>query len=1024
MWSRRRRRARRGRRFAVPSPRIELWWWSRPSGLAHVRVLAVTITGAIGAAAGFGAALGLSGELRVALALLAFLGGLWVLIVTWREQRLPDTWLRAYLGKAAEQPAELFGLGRADAITGRDDLCGLILGDLRDRGMRDRTARRPYVLVGPEGAGKTAVLIRLAQLLAGHKIVAVPLSMRDGGLAASLDLLEGARARFIDIFAGSAQLVETEADAGWRRLRDSNRLVVLVDDVDYLLDGVDDGGGGDELVRLLGRALSLARGQAGVAEGISSALEREDVLKVAVERLQRQNVPVVLASRRALTGLNATAVAVDALSDTAALHYLTRRGDPGDARLEHLFELADLGSVPFYLGIARALQGADLLNRVDLRGADRSTARTRLTEAWFQALVDGRVAPWSTSRVTIALNREQRLATLLQLGALACCGMAHDRQDVFFSDFEDAPESAGDAATTRYRSLAAELQRRLDGLAGAEGRIPIDLRTAADDGVQLGIVEPRHEGVRFRNGTMQAHLGVWLLAAALDDSAFAEAAWSDPGRTLLQALAALSRFGEGTRAETAGAARRNAALRDKLMAAADRLPPPRRLAVVATAVEVGVADGSLDHEGPARAMADLWSSGVATTAAEATRLEAVTNLGRLAAQFSWASADPDRGEAMHDAARAVYSCLYEIAHHEPVYAVRSAAADEIARGADAAFEAIADQLASHDSEREQTVRAWIIPMLAASVSRPANRDDAREMLRRWTRDRDGLSLAFEAALAHGFKRAANCGMGHLRDHSAPMVANEAAALLRSSRFWFSRVNLVQALSLWQLWDSVYTSHVPGRAEEDPRLIVARWLRREPGSPDEHPFVLAAADLAVEALRTGRPDRFMWMDEGAFVSRAGSRSTESNWSPSPSSWIPASSGWLQLDPRAQQLLADILIMLNLARRGGTAAERERYLHRTTYQWPYCLSGERRRHLEPLTIGVAELPPGANCAEGCPAELCPYPPKQRHADQVELSAAFCRHQRALVSRWRRRAPWQSAPRAELRAFWSEMEERARI
>ena len=47
------------------------------------------------------------------------------------------------------------------AIVGRDELCRVIMEDIRHS-----DTRRPHLLVGGVGAGKTAVLVRLTRLLA------------------------------------------------------------------------------------------------------------------------------------------------------------------------------------------------------------------------------------------------------------------------------------------------------------------------------------------------------------------------------------------------------------------------------------------------------------------------------------------------------------------------------------------------------------------------------------------------------------------------------------------------------------------------------------------------------------------------------------------------------------------------------------------------------------------------------------------------------------------------------------------
>jgi hypothetical protein len=140
------------------------------------------------------------------------------------------------------------------------------------------------------------------------------------------------------------------------------------------------------------------------------------------------------------------------------------------------------------------------------------------------------------------------------------------------------------------------------------------------------------------------------------------------------------------------------------------------------------------------------------------------------------------------------------------------------------------------------------------------------------------------------------------------------------------------------------------------------------------------------------------------------------------WIPPSAGWAALDPRAQQLIADVLLLLNLAERGEGLDETERRLRRVEgNDLPLCFT-RNRDPLEPkTTVGDMFRASGRNCIDGCGAKLCPYPPYGIQPYRSELSEAFCRRQQTLVSRGLS-APWQTIPRANLKEFWKQMEQRA--
>ena len=59
-------------------------------------------------------------------------------------------------------------------VVGRDELCHVMIHDLRDR-----DTRRPHVVVGGVGTGKTALLVQLTKLLAERGAVPVPVRLRD-----------------------------------------------------------------------------------------------------------------------------------------------------------------------------------------------------------------------------------------------------------------------------------------------------------------------------------------------------------------------------------------------------------------------------------------------------------------------------------------------------------------------------------------------------------------------------------------------------------------------------------------------------------------------------------------------------------------------------------------------------------------------------------------------------------------------------------------------------------------------------
>ena len=169
---------------------------------------------------------------------------------------------------------------------------------------------------------------------------------------------------------------------------------------------------------------------------------------------------------------------------------------------------------------------------------------------------------------------------------------------------------------------------------------------------------------------------------------------------------------------------------------------------------------------------------------------------------------------------------------------------------------------------------------------------------------------------------------------------------------------------------------------------------------------------------------MWIDESGIVSSVGSRVAQATNYRKHHLWIPPSTGWTALDPRARQLVADVLLMLNLAERGQETGEIEQRLRRTDRgDLPPCLTRDREPLDPKRTVGGLYLAPGSNCIDGCRFRLCPYPSDGIQPYRSELGEAFCRGQQTLLSRGLT-APWQAAiPPDDLKDFWTQMAERAR-
>jgi hypothetical protein len=967
---------------------------------------------------------------------------------------------RRYRAKARTESRELVPTAGAiiDQIVGRDELCKVIMADLHDRGTR------PHVLVGGVGTGKTAVLVRLTEFLAEKRAIPVPIRLRDA--TADLDFENMARARFLnEVNPGLFSLAEGETI--WRRLRKDGKIIVLADGLEEALVGT------------------------------SAEPERDNIIRAAVRKAHQQHLPLVIASRPhdPLRVTEATILMLEPLSYEAALAYIGSDGTGEDERrLAWIVETADVVEAPLYLQITHELQVKGLLEPtaagqhdvVDTRGGDRSMLRLGLLKTWERALIYGHL------REEVPLNRAERQAAVEQVSALACVGLMRDRLEV---DFDDVPGRRICAEV--QRRLAA-----IDQQAGhSRGVGNLDVRLASAWGAQLDLVELRGDSVRFPHSLMQAYLGSRLLDAALLDPAYRQEAMQhpQPGREFLIALVLRSRALAPTGTSRTGVAGRDAGLNTRLRSFCvpllrtqpDLVGPLRQAAtprddnkvldMYAAAFEIDCIKAAPAHAAIAREITSRWSQIHAQDprTLEEGKLGLIYRMGEAARMI-----DERRRRGDRYRAKPAYPQLYAIGCSERSYPVQLAAAQEIAAGGDAAYRAVrhllaapcriceaersgrpmprADRLApalegDNDSWQASIMSAWLAPMLAGTAgvrgSAPADKATARLVqadLARWLRHvgRDGrksgeedLPISLEIALAQGFKHAANRRpMQPDPQREARMyVAEQALEMLKSARYWFTQLTLIQALCLLNLPDSRKQPNDSRGAKPD--AIVEHWLdvagreRADPGQPPgvppgPHPFVREAALLAVLALKTGRPQRYCWIDESGVVGQVGSRKLgQDKPNRRHRQWIPPSAGWTALNGRAQQLVADVLLALNLAERGEQPSERERRLKRSNrHDLPPCITRYRGALNPGQTVGTAvSSAPGTSCVDGCVFELCPYPPKGAQP-RVEMSEAFCRRQQTLLA-WNprsplhRRAPWQEMRPGQLTHFWAEMADRAR-
>ncbi|MFE0251892.1 ATP-binding protein [Streptomyces sp. NPDC059010] len=1067
---------------------------------------------------------------------------------------------RRYLAKARDDPRGLVLTAGSDTaeIVGREEIAQVIAERLRER-----DTRRPYLLVGGVGVGKTAVLVRLTELLAEQNAVPVPIRLRDATDGSDLNFERMARERFAEE-APRGILARGKTERVWQQLLADDKPVVIADGLEEALLG----------------------------DGLQQ--NRDNIIRRAIERAHEEKLPLVIASRphSPLESTSAAIVELEPLGEEEALRFVQARvPETDERRVDWIVETAEVTESPVYLQIARELHRHGALEHdrpdndpqhMNTRSRDRGTLRLWLLETWDEALCEGRL------REGVALSPQARRDTLEVVSALACVGLLQDNLEVGFGELLDTDVHPGPARRAQARAehlwagrrgfdrygrrgndfsewhrqqiwdvlrerLGDEERKRLHG--GNMDQCRAALARFASNADKLGLVEGFERRVRFPHSIIQAYFGYRVLNHLGERGAgeLVEHSLQPPGpsRELLIALVLLSRRKASERRTPGGGVRAEAKKEIEELV--------RRSPVRGHTLAHRLCRAANRRTDDPKAL-DLYSAAVEIESAEEEPRLLGAIVGRV--RTSWAGFRGDRrtledaklrllkqlGAALRRVSHRIdstplYDQLFEIGIQDPSYSIRLAAAQEFGTGGNAAFAVIrgrvglnTDPVREYDDRlgelkawkqkeyakwaermgrarvtgapsratadridrlqqdrrevnqeyrrkrvalsREFVMRAWMIPMLLGSVD-DAHRDEARERLTLWLQHLDpkatggvpDLPLALEAALAQGFKYAANRRKRHPQVYPGGRadLIRQAETVLQQSRCWYSQLVLLQALCLWELPDSVGVHErdpheVAGRdgrdgAHERSRKLggttavqtVERWLsmagtvNRAPGSPGAdgdsrrpalHPFVAAAGDLVTLALETGQPERFLWIDEKGVADNIGARTGNPEGYRKHSLWIPPSVGWSTLDARAQRLVADVLVMLNLIERDGHPDEVEERMARA--EWPGmplppCIRSDRGPLRPDLRAGVSDPPtPGATCLPDCKFQLCPYPPRGC-VPRGEIREPFCRQQQALLpGRVRRHLPamlrggtarWVSMRARELDDFWHEMAGRTR-
>jgi hypothetical protein len=936
-----------------------------------------------------------------------------------------------------------------ERVVGRDGICEMLEEDLVD------PERRPQIIVGGVGDGKTAVLVRLAQRLVAAGAVPVGIRLRDAKKA-PLDFEALARTEFMARVQGQF-LSEDEGDKIWRKLSCDGRVVILADGLEEALSDEEEG--------------------------------RESIIRSALDRAVERRLPLVIASRpdEVLAGANAAVIRLEPLPTRSAIDYIrkverherdARADDTGD--LSTLAGVAEIAERPLFLALARESYRRGGLAGIQL--TDRLGLQLKLLDDWETRLRE-------EEETYDRLSRDEREEALDGVETMACVALAVNSLEVPFETLKRSPYVKHDSEQDWARRVAR----------GAE---------------HLEVVKVTRGGVRFTHGITQAYLAAQQLpehvsrrrdrlrgdirssvpgAERVIGPDYLDDVLDDPSREGLMALVMCCRLDAAQRVGTClrGRLRRIALSRELGR-------DPVAFDVLAAAYEI---DGMLNGARNARlrdAARRLWTNASRVHTSGPLREAKIRALLRMA----------ERGTI------SAYQAMWDACIRERDYRVRFRAAEHLALGGDTAFRAVhPDAVLSSSgtrliySENLSGLRAedvrmgylqgWLLPLLVRSCETMADR--ALEALQGWiglmdpavSGDRN-LHLGVESALAQGFKFEANRVSPSSWDGRLIDLATE---FLDRAQWWYSRMTLLQACCLWAL-----------RTGGERR----QWLRRrirQAADGDSHPFVRAAAALCLDALeadekarraearaagasrilrpwRSRRADRarwrgpahYIWIDEVGVAAKIGPRTPY--WEPESATglWISLDAGWRGLCPRARQLVADVLVDLNLVegeaeppddvadRRNGSAGsmadddrvrKRERRRLATTGErLPVCLvDATERRRLRVNTLREEAEPGELGCPDRCGMKLCPYPGPRRAPFRGDLSETFCREQMRLLSghwkdfprRVQRQGPlsrfvrrmkalpdWQSSSarwrplrrrreREKLKEFWSWMEAR---
>ena len=907
--------------------------------------------------------------------------------VYWRVFRIAHKYLEGGL----EDPASLVPTASPmGEVVGRDALCGIIEEDLR------QDERRPQLIVGGVGEGKTAVLVKLTELLIERCAVPVAIRLRDAD--GSLDFLELAKTRFMARVQRTL-LSDDEGDKVWRKLCNDHRVVILADGLDEALHGRDD---------------------------------REPEIRRAVKKAAEEKLPLVLTSRPGdeLRTLEAAVIRLEPLSEADALVYIDPKEETRE-RLDELIAAAEVTESPLYLQLASKLACHEALPEVPSNGG-RLATRVALLERWRECLLDG-------ADKAAEHPKAYREAAFRGLESMACVALGNNTLELRLETFRETPTPDGVRVERRDPGIAASvgpdllLVERVPG--GVRFRHSVMQAYLGGLAIPAYVRDPLRE--RFKRRTMPSRAR----------QSFLDRAMEDPSRELLMAFAVASHQTKGT-----GVPLR---LERRLRAAALEAEGPVAFDLLAAAYEV---DHFTSRDATAqlgRSAAALWKRkpGQLDPVGDPRLSEAKI---RAVARMEESGGTPTYGALWEickaeDTYRVRLRAAQALAEGGPRAhdVLRPAIEEALARGRRLRGAPARDP--APGEVRLCSLMGWILPSLASKcgAEHPRDADPIVAALRVWINlSRGRLHLGVEGCLAQGFKYAANRLPHRTSPETTAELVQLAEQLLDCSNWWYSQLSLVQALTLWAL-------KADPKKRSEIRALVADWT-----GDDRHPLVREAAMLCESAIAEAdeggavEPSNYLWIDEAGVVQKIGAGTVL----PDPvlahrrttaGLWVSPAAGWKTLKPDARRLVGDVLVYLNLIEGGEPPAPEGS----ARGAWTAKLAREREERRQTVSEQGVGLPPcmtepgghdlmrpveSENGAAGsretakcdCAFGLCPYPKPDHLPFRGETRETFCREQMRLA-RTEDAPPWYEAGRRltrprggkdDLSKFWKAMEKRA--